>query len=98
MLMKSDTGQMLSAQPTSQYLRPDLPCTYLAHHEPGSVNIVVIVVTITKLASHTVAAEQDQSFGAGESDQHCSGPCCSSVEQGAADAAADAGRHDPGAI
>ena len=51
-----------------------------------------------KLTYYNVAAEQDQPVSAGESDQHCSSACCSSVEPGAADAAADAGRHDPGAV
>ena len=50
-------------------------------------DVAVIVITVTKLTSHPVAAEQEKPFSAGEPNQHRSSACCSSVEQGAADIA-----------
>ncbi len=92
---------MLSPQFTTEHHRPDLSCTYIAHHEPGSIIIVAIVIAVIEHTSHVfvivttvinttsykVAAVQHQPFRAGDSNQHCSSACGSSVEPGAADAA-----------
>ena len=88
-------GKPLFAGESNQHCSS--PCS--SSVELGSTNVTVLVITtVIKLTSHIVAVEQDQPFSAGESDQHCSSACRSSVEPGAADAAADAGRHDPGAV